>query len=238
MADAQHHRMSEADLAFLARQRSRAVALANVTLLLLILPLLSVYGENVSTGSRYLFLGLELGVVVAGLLLASWRETVEDVRSILRDQGRVAARVPSELTSHSDQNAPSEQPLLLFSILFVIVLTNYYAIGWLINATGGITGSPFTQFAFSMTVLGLLMGYERITKLVIAVFGAAFFAALIYTPILGASRTDVVSKVDHLPTVFLIVTVVNLFISLLVNLVGVPPGSQNGGSSGAVQETG
>jgi hypothetical protein len=110
----------------------------------------------------------------------------------------------------------------LFGILLPTIAVNLFAVGHIVNATGGIQASPFAGYAFTMMVLGIVMAYEPVTMLIVLWVGIIYFGLLSYTHLLGVPRPRVALSVGKLRGQYWSVAAVNLVITGFVTWVARP----------------
>lgn len=111
---------------------------------------------------------------------------------------------------------------LIFALLLPSIVVNLFAVGRLVNATGGLTASPYTGYAFTMVVLGIVMAVETRTMVIVLVAGVVYFSLLSYTNVLGKPRPEVALEADKLRGQYWVVTGVTLVITWFVTWVARP----------------
>jgi hypothetical protein len=205
-------------LVLLTRRRAAAVALGDFILaLLMLIPLLGPYRSTVPTVELNLFFLLIISSGTWCLLVATGiRDMREATTHLFSTRERPVAR---------RRMAGIESPealrigWLVFLAFAAGVATTFYAMGRLINATGGLTASPFSQVAFTMFVLGQWMATTKKTMLALLVLGLGFFMILVYTTWFGMPNPNVTRHIESLSTWFIYVTGIDLLVSLAVTMV-------------------
>jgi hypothetical protein len=213
----------------LARDRAFAIGVSNLLLMgVMALALRHGYADYRAT----YFYVIEASVVATCIALNPdrWWETLTSFKSGLE---RPLGDPEDDVTN--GQSLASERPRRAsslwvvdyrwaFPILFAVIVANFYAVGRLVNATGGITASPFIAYAVSMIVLGLIMSIERRTMRVILLLGIAYTIVLSFTHIFGDPNPNAAKSVapDTLRNHYALVTAVSLLISYFVTRVARP----------------
>ncbi|MDQ6946026.1 MAG: hypothetical protein M3256_07075 [Actinomycetota bacterium] len=195
----------------LARQRALAVAVSNTILLVVMLFLLPGYPNSKNhEGVISLFYIVEVAVVICcSFLYMGLGPVIEDLRHSLDPDG---AEVPT-----AERTEVKGNPVYVFIFLCVCIAANFFAVGRVVNATGGITASPFPGFALTMLVLGQLLAIARVTRAIVGIFGVIFFFLMVNTDLFGHVDPHGSEGIEHLTARFLAVTLVSLLISLVVN---------------------
>jgi hypothetical protein len=125
---------------------------------------------------------LALGKSGWARLLAWARDIWSQIRSVITDDPPDPAREPT-------READPRNLHRLQRYLGIIAFINFLIAGRLIALSGGIAVSPFAQFAFTMTVLGMAMVREIRTRRIFVGLGIAFFL-LVTLGAFGASRAE------------------------------------------------
>jgi hypothetical protein len=208
-------------LSNLARDRAWAMAFSNGALLALMLLWWLPSWPDGQDFSK--FVVCETIVIVVTMVLNP-RDPARFVVDLLSSVGRAFTRGDPQPSSKLWEKIPQigNHPVVLFGLLLPSVVIDLYGIGWLVNRTGGITGSPFAQIPFFMIALGMLMADKPETITGIAGFGAVYVFALTKWDVMGPPTHGYLSQVSDLETIFVAVTLLSLTISYLVNLVARP----------------
>lgn len=200
----------------LALQRLVAVSASNFVLVVLSGAVVAYgqYADVVPVHQLVLFFAQETGVVFVSLLFYL------DLRRIGGDLAGLARRGREEIEDKAKES--DRNPYMLFLVLFLVILWNFWVIGRYINATGGIVASPFGQFAVTLLVLGQLMATSRLTMFIIFALGVGYVWGVLQSEVIfGTAAVQVPLDVHEPEHQFLAVTAVSLAMGYVVNQVGI-----------------
>jgi hypothetical protein len=106
--------------------------------------------------------------------------------------------------------------VIVFVLLLGTIILNFYAVGRLILASGGLLVSPYVQFAATMFILGGFMADKRRSQALIFLGGIGYFALLAYSTAFGPVLHPGLQP-SHAKPLLIGITGINLVISFIVN---------------------
>jgi hypothetical protein len=226
---------SPSDVMDKLRERAVGISLANLPLFgFVVVTLATFYGSALEASVIPTFVLLELAVFGVGAAL-SFRGSGEVIRRIFRiSKGRWSA-ITRVVRRAGGRLLPDlggyEAPITQFLAMLILILTNFFAVGRVINSTGGVLGSPYIGFPVTMLILGGLMAERAVSRFGILLFGVLYFIGLSHAHALWAGDGDVLRRVSSdLSWLFVTVTAVNLAVSFVLIPGPETNGSANGGA--------
>jgi uncharacterized membrane protein YecN with MAPEG domain len=195
------------------KQRSQAVALANVPLFIVCALTAHFAYRNHGPSTVEFFVALAISTILA--FLASSESPREVFGNIL----------PGDRSSDPGAQSGWQMPALIeslnpvfpVSLMFAAILLDFWAMGYIITATGGVVTSPYNSIPVTLLVLGVLMTKKGRTWIGIGLGGMAFFVAVNeYSGLFGGLKHPVASHGFSTFAVFLVATGVNLIVSIWI----------------------
>jgi hypothetical protein len=199
------------------RVRAWSIAVANLALLLVVFFTQYLGYPHSFRQTITDFRNAEVWVVIIGGFIGS---SNFGLQRLLQGFGLQEPASNTPVVSATGTTAPrlrrSGQEFLYFFGLLTVIVLNFYNVGRLIQASGGIEGSPYFQFAATMLILGGIMADQRLTQVLIFLFGVLYFAVVSHTHLFGGIVDPKLAATDT-QTVVIVVTAINVAISFAVN---------------------